>query len=279
VPVIGSFHTDLVAYTHTLSGSQTLASVMRKYLQWVYGRCERVLVPSEATRRQLIADRIAPEKIALWRRGVCTTRFTPAKRSDDLRAQWNAASVPVVLYVGRLSKEKGLGLLPTIVRRLTELRTTHRLVLVGDGPAREDLQRALPDAVFTGTLTPDQVATAMASADVFLFPSRTDTAGNAVLEAQASGLPVIVSGAGGPSEQMIDRRTGIVCRDDSTFELALTSLLRDRSARRSMSSAARRYAMTRQWSVALEPLYQTYAHLCVLPTSETNMGVRPALAG
>jgi glycosyltransferase involved in cell wall biosynthesis len=279
VPLVGSFHTNLVAYTRTLSGSHALGSLMRKYLEWIYGRCERVLVPSEATRVQLIADRIAPKKIALWRRGVCTTRFTPAKRSENLRASWNAADVPVVLYVGRLSKEKGLGLLPVIVRRLSELRTAYRLVLVGDGPAREELQRALPEAVFTGTLTPDQVAVAMASADVFLFPSRTDTAGNVVLEAQASGLPVIVSNAGGPSEQMIDRRTGIVCRDDSTFEFALMSLLRHQSARRSMSSAARRYAMTRQWSVALEPLYQAYTDLCALPTPVTEMDVRPALAG
>src|SRR5262245_40298068 len=113
LPLIGSFHTDLVAYARLLSGSDRLASATLRWLRWMYGRCERVLVPSEATRRQLIADGIAGDRLSLWKRGVCTVRFSPAKRSEAVRGRWGAESeVPVILYTGRISKEKGLDLLP-----------------------------------------------------------------------------------------------------------------------------------------------------------------------
>jgi glycosyltransferase involved in cell wall biosynthesis len=258
--MIGSFHTDLTEYTRLLSGSEWLATAMQEYMRWPYGKCERVFVPSEATRDTLIRGKIDPQKIEIWRRGVSTTRFDPARRSSALRDHWGVSDDrPAVLYVGRLSKEKGLHMFEPFARFLTYAGVSHRLVVIGDGPMRAELQASCPDAVFTGTLAPEEVAVAMASADLFVFPSRTDTAGNVILEAQASGLPVLVSSSGGPRENMRPKETGFVCEDVLAFARRASELLRHASKRQRFGKAARDYALTRRWETALEPLYRAYA--------------------
>lgn len=261
LPMVGTFHTDLAAYTQILSGSGTLGALMREFMRWPYGRCERVLVPSEATRRLLIGSRGKAERIGIWTRGVDADTFSPAKRADSLRREWGvSADRPAILYVGRVSREKGLDLLPTLQRRLRERGTPHRFVIVGQGPMLAELRRSLDDAVFTGTLDRQAVATAFASADVFLFPSRTDTAGNVVLEAQSSGLPVLVSDAGGPQENMTDGVTGWVVGGLSpdAWVDRLTRLVTEPALRAQMSANARGYACGRRWETALDRLYCTY---------------------
>lgn len=262
--MVGSFHTDLAAYTERLSGSPRLGALMREYLRWPYGRCERVFVPSDSTRQLLVAGRINPSRIHLWTRGVDTELFTPRKRSAALRERWRVCDRrPAVIYAGRLSQEKGLHLLRGVASALHRRGAEHRLVLVGDGPYRRELQAELPDAIFTGTLAPRDVAVALASADVFLFPSDTDSAGNVVLEAQASGLPTIVSDRGGPHEYIRPGVTGVVCEggDAEAFGHAAAQLLRDRGRRAAMGEAARRHAGTLGWDAALAPLYRAYLEI------------------
>jgi glycosyltransferase involved in cell wall biosynthesis len=264
VPMVGSFHTDLAAYAAILSGSGHLRSVMREYMKWPYGRCARVLVPSEATRQLLMDGKGDPRRMDLWRRGVNGEQFNPSQRSDELRRQWRVSrSRPAVIYVGRVSKEKGLDVLPHLHEMLEELGLAHRFIIVGDGPMLPELRSRLTNAVFTGTLAPAEVARAFASADVFLFPSRTDTAGNVVLEAQACGVPTLVSDAGGPRENIVDGETGHIVSgtDAAAWAGALSGLLRDERRRAAMASAARRYAESRTWEEALEPLYRAYRDL------------------
>ena len=190
LPMVGSFHTDLAACAGRLSGSARLGTLMREYMRWTYGRCSRVLAPSENTRTLLIEAKIPADRIGVWRRGVDARMFSPARRSVALRERWGAGGRrPILLYVGRISKEKGLDLLPALQTALHRRGSAHRLVLVGDGPLRPTLERALPDAIFMGSQSPAGVADAMASADLFVFPSDTDSAGNVVLEAQSCGLP------------------------------------------------------------------------------------------
>jgi len=261
LPLVGSFHTDLAAYTERLSGSPRLGALMREYLRWPYGRCARVLAPSETTRQLLIAGKIRPEKIAVWPRGVDPQTFAPARRSVSLRERWGvSAARPAVLYAGRISKEKGLDLLPRIEAAMLRHGVDHRLILVGDGPMRTRLAGSLRDAVFTGTLPPAGVAEAMASADLFLFPSDTDAAGNVVLEAQASGLPVLVSSRGGPREYIRPDETGVVCPsgDAERFGHVAATLLRNPQQRRAMGETARTHALTLRWESALAPLYRAY---------------------
>lgn len=260
LPMIGTFHTQLAEYTAMLSGSPRLGQLMGEYLRWPYGRCTRVFAPSRATRDLLAAARIARGKVDICSRGVDTERFHPRHRSEHLRRAWGAGDrTPVVLYVGRLSAEKGLRDLPALLAPLDARGTPYRLVLVGEGPLRETLGHMLPRAIFTDTLRPDGVARAMASADVFLFPSRTDTLGNVVLEAQASGLPVLVSDAGGPQENVQPGLSGFVCTaGDDGFSARLLWLLEDEARRAAFGAAARAYARQRTWAEALRPLYQAW---------------------
>jgi glycosyltransferase involved in cell wall biosynthesis len=264
LPMVGSFHTDLAAYTRILSGSQRLAQLMRRYMQWPYGRCARVLVPSEATRQLLTGPTESGAELAIWKRGVDCDLFHPARRSERLRQRWQVSRrVPAVLYVGRVSREKGLDLLPAIHARLRVLGVPHRMIVAGSGPMLPELRQRMPQAVFTGSLGRGEIARVFASADVFLFPSRTDTAGNVVLEAQASGLPVLVSDAGGPKENMSEGMTGAVVdgADPVAWADAVASLLADEVHRAATSRAAREYGESRSWRVALEPLFRTYREL------------------
>lgn len=275
LPMVGSFHTMLAEYTTILSGSRRLGAMMQVYLRWPYGRCARVLVPSEATRAQLIAARIAPERLQVWSRGVDTARFSPARRSAAARAGWRVGDErPVVLYAGRVSVEKGLRELPALWHRVTREQPAH-LVIAGDGPLRRELQRQLPDATFTGPLPQDDLAVVMASADVFLFPSRTDTLGNVVLEAQASGLPVLVSDLGGPRENVLDGRTGLVCVDEPgrDFAARLTHLLASSDTRAAMARQARAYARQRTWKAAMQPLFRTWRDAAIPSSTPSSVGV------
>ena len=242
---------------------------MRRYMRWLYNHCDRVLVPSAAT-RALMAEAGTPEgRIGFWGRGVDTQLFHPERRSPELRERWRAhGERPVLLYVGRVSFEKGVDQLPGLHERLIRLGIDHRLVVVGEGPYRAELARACPGALCLGMLGKEELAEAYASADVFVFPSRTDTAGNVVLEAQASGLPVLVSDAGGPREHIVSGETGLVCgARPHDWTVGAGSLLTDRERRRRMSVAARTHAETRRWPTALGPLYDTYRVAAGLPAS------------
>jgi glycosyltransferase involved in cell wall biosynthesis len=259
VPLLGSFHTNFTEYAEILSGSRRLGDMVQRYLRWLYGRCGIVLAPSEATRAMLIENRIAPRTIRLWRRGVSTGRYSPAKRSDHTRWSWGvSADRPALLYVGRLSREKGLEDLADVRRALEARKVPHRFIFVGDGPMRPALEDWFPSAVFTGTLAPDEVAVAMASSDVLLFPSRTDTAGNVVLESQACGLPVVVTDEGGPQENVLPEDTGIICANVRQLCRAAIELSANKARRDRMSRAARAYACARTWEDALAPLYESY---------------------
>lgn len=275
VPMMGSFHTHLAEYAARLSGSRCLGALMAQYLRWPYGKCRQILAPSEATRDVLIRGRMNPGKIRIWERGVSTSRFDPAKRSQALREQWGVSEHrPAVLYAGRISREKGLADLEFVRRSLNARSVPHRFVFVGDGPMRAELKERFSAAIFTGTLGPDGVAVAMASADLFVFPSRTDTAGNVVLEAQASGLPVLVTDEGGPRENMIDGTTGMVCGSTREMSRAVAELCSRTARRAELAAAARIYALGRRWDRALAPLYASYREVASLRTVPTGMKSR-----
>ncbi len=261
LPLVGSFHTDLSRYTTILSGSALLGRLMGHYLQWVYGRCDRTLVPSVSTRELVIASGVGAARVGLWPRGVDANHFRPGRQGSHWRARWRVAEHELVLlYVGRISREKGLEMLPEMLYRLRTLRVAHRMVIVGDGPLRKSLAEQMPEAIFTGVLGREDVADVLASGDLFVFPSATDTAGNVVLEAQASGLPVVVSGAGGAKEQMLPEVTGVVCHGPGSKRWAhlIAAMASDLERRRELGRAARAYAAGRSWEQTLATVYQSY---------------------
>ncbi len=257
-PIVGSYDTHAADYgPHT----GRFTGLVEYYTRWIYGRCDPLLVPSQAARDLLSSRRFPIDRIGLWRRGVDTSRFRPERRSDARRAAWHVDDRrPAILYVGRLAKDKGLGVVPEISAALWRARVAHQLVFAGDGPMRAELQSACPDAVFLGTLPQDDVGALMASADVFLFPGTAEALGTVVLEAQSSGLPVVVSDRGGPSEQILRNTTGIVCKAGNAqeFVAALTTLLRSSETRRAIGRAGRQHALGRSWPAALGPLYDAW---------------------
>jgi glycosyltransferase involved in cell wall biosynthesis len=228
-------------------------------MHWLYGQMDTVFVNSEHYRKCWIDRGFAPEKLKILPRGLDTDLFNPTRRDLTFwpRSGMNGKEVRL-LYVGRISREKDLDVLATAYNKMREAGQPVRLYLVGLGPYKDALAKALPDAVFLGYLKGEPLAKAYASADVFVFPSTTDTFGNVVLEAQASGLPVIVSDLGGPKELVEDGTTGIVTKahDAEDFARAIERMSSDARLRSRMGREARQSVIDRSWPGAFRKFWQ-----------------------
>ena len=249
LPVAGSYHTELAAYAQLRSGDPRVALGVQVALSAFYGRCDVVLSPSAAADATLAGLGIAPERVARWDRGVDTARFTPARRA----AGHFPAGRTTVLYAGRLTREKGADLLADAFLAARARDPRLHLVLAGGGPEEARLRARLGRAAtFLGWLEGDALATAFASADLFLFCSATDTFGQVVLEAQASGLPVVAVQAGGPAELIADGRSGLLCapRPDALAG-AVAGLAGSRAMRERLAIGGLAAVAERSWDAAL----------------------------
>jgi glycosyltransferase involved in cell wall biosynthesis len=195
----GIYHTDFPQYARFLSDDAFMETMVWNYMQWFYGQTDLIYVNSEFYRRCWIDRGIPPEKLHIFPRGLDTELFHPKLRDPKFWIE-RGAKGPVLLYVGRVSKEKDLQLLAEIFVPLQKKAGPFTLAIVGEGPYRPELEKLLPRAIFTGILAGRELGIAYASADMFVFPSTTDTYGNVVVEAMAAGLPAAVSDIGGPRE-------------------------------------------------------------------------------
>ncbi|PZR75057.1 MAG: histidinol-phosphatase [Chthoniobacterales bacterium] len=256
----GIYHTDIPEYVRILTEDRFLESLAWSYMHWLYGQVDTVFVNSEQYRKCWIDRGFAPEKLKILPRGLDTDLFNPARR--DLTfwpgAGTNGSEIRL-LYVGRISREKDLDVLAAAYDKVRAAGHPVKLYLVGHGPYSEALAAALPDAVFLGYLTGEPLAKAYASADVFVFPSTTDTFGNVVIEAQASGLPVIVSDLGGPKELVQDGVNGLVTKahDVEDVARAITLLAGDEPMRKRMAASARQSVVDRSWPGAFRKFWHT----------------------
>jgi glycosyltransferase involved in cell wall biosynthesis/predicted metal-dependent phosphoesterase TrpH len=249
LPTAGSYHTELAAYAGLRSGDTGLKLRTDLALAAFYGQCDVVLSPSTSTDDRLGALGIPAERIARWDRGVDLARFSPERRVPGLL---DPARINV-LYSGRLTREKGVDLLADAFLEAHRLRPALQLVLAGGGPEEATLRERLGDAgTFLGWLEGDALAAAYASADLFLFCSQTDTYGQVLLEAQASGLPIVAVAAGGPAELVAHGRSGLLCSPDpEVLGLTLAGLAGSPSARRRLSGGGLRAVQDRSWEAAL----------------------------
>lgn len=213
LPFHGTYHTAFPQYVGSLTDDQVLEDAAWRFMVWFYNQMSVVYAPSHAVREELAEKGIDPEKIIVYPRGVDTKRFHPSKRNGFFTKRDMGSGIKF-LYVGRVSREKDLHVLCRAFRIVHAQRPGTELVIVGDGPYLEEMRRELRGlpAHFTGVLEGEELAQAYASADIFVFPSATDTFGNVVLEAQASGLPAIVSDLGGPQENIRPDQTGLICK-------------------------------------------------------------------
>ncbi|MGV3532510.1 MAG: glycosyltransferase family 4 protein, partial [Chthoniobacteraceae bacterium] len=247
----GIYHTDFPQYVRILTEDSHLETLTWNYMRWFYDRLDLFYVNSEAYRRAWVSRGFAESKIRILPRGLDTVLFNPSRRDPKFWAAHGVESgKTVLLYVGRVSKEKDLDVIASSWQRLRGNGAA--LAFVGDGPYLAELREHLPDAVFTGILSGFELAQAFASADVFVFPSTTDTFGNVVLEALASGLPNVVSDQGGPKDLVAHGVTGYVTRalDVEDFTESVARIASDRDLRQNMSAAARQAVQDRDWAEA-----------------------------
>ena len=222
IPVAGTYHTDIPQYVRSLTNDEFLEQAAWSYMIWFYSQMEEVMVPSAGTREQLRSRGLPPERMKPLPRWVDTDTYTPEMRNPSFwKSRGLGISRTVLLYVGRVSREKGLEMLVTAFSELVDSGAAIALAVIGDGPYRKEMEAALTGypTLFTGYMEGEQLQRGYASADLFVFPSATDTFGNVILEAQASGLPVIVTDEGGPRELMVDGETGVVFRAGNTAGL------------------------------------------------------------
>jgi glycosyltransferase involved in cell wall biosynthesis len=256
----GIYHTDFPQYVRILTEDSFLESVAWRYMHWFYGQLDTVFVNSEEYRQSWIKRGFDPAKLKILPRGLDTELFSPARRQPAFWEKFGAANGQIrLLYVGRISREKDLDILRDSFRRLRSNGLPVQLFVVGHGPYSEKFSQSLPEAVFTGYLRGKELATAYASADIFVFPSTTDTFGNVILEAQSCGLPVIVSDSGGPKELVKDRTNGLITRsrDVDDFTQAIRSLATDAALRQRMGVAARKSVIDRSWPNAFRKFWAT----------------------
>ncbi len=268
-PLLASYHTELAAYAGLRSGDEGLEALAKGALAAFYGAPALVLSPSPAADRSLLGLGVPAERLARWERGVDLSRFDPAKASRE-----DYPGEVKVLYAGRLTREKGVDLLAESFLRAREADPRLHLLLAGGGPEEAELRGRLGEhATFLGWLEGEDLARAYASADLFLFCSTTDTYGQVVLEAGASGLPVVAIAEGGPASLVENRHTGMLCQADAdhiagtVLQLAGSPLLR-----RHLGASAVRAARERSWQRAMEQLADGYGR--VLATTAADGPIR-----
>jgi glycosyltransferase involved in cell wall biosynthesis len=244
------------------------------YLRVLIRQSRRLLVTSLAARNAFLRVGVRASTMMVWRPGVDAAMFAPSKRSAELRAHWGVSDErPAVLYAGSLSDDRGARRLLAMELALRRTRPMHQLVVAGDGPSRNELQARCPDAIFLGAVPHADMARIFASADVFVYPSEAISTNLALLEAQASGLPVVVMERGSACERTSES-SALVCRSHADFVVGTATLVRTNERRRAMQAAAREYAGSQEWSMGLTTIYAEYR--AVAEISRVRRNLQPA---
>ena len=258
IPAVSSYHTHFVSYFRYY-GFGNFEQFGWTFLKHFYNKFSRIYAPSGSTVRDL--ERRGFNNVELWQRGINLSRFSPGFRNHDLRRQAGARENDLVLlFVGRMVKEKDIEDLVRVHRILEKEQRNFKMVFVGGGPLLSQTRKELPNAWFTGYQYGDDLASWYASADIFTFPSTTETFGNVVLEAYASGLPVVGSNKGGVADLVEDGRTGFIARanDPEHFALQLGRIMDNPELRARMGQQARISVRQNSWASVNERLFNSY---------------------
>lgn len=276
---VGVYHTHFPEYVEQLTGEAGLGSITAKYMSWFYGQFDQIQCPSESVRDHLLAQGFDEEKLTVVGRGVDTERFSPEKKSEQFWDRYGLRDRFKFLYVGRVSREKNVEFLLDAFAGLRERGSEAELLVVGDGPLLEELvgTRQQPGVHYVGELRGEALATAYASSDVFVFPSLTDTYGNVVLEAHASGLPAVVLDGAGPGEIVRRHRSGIVVPEENVewYTDALADIAGDAEKRRTLGRAALDAARRSSWEKVRETMWTSLDATRLRPDSEIPKETQP----
>ncbi|WP_047985700.1 glycosyltransferase family 4 protein [Ornithinibacillus californiensis] len=259
IPLVGSYHTDFDKYLEYYD-LQFLTKVLWRYMRWFHRPMRKIFVPSIDTMEHL--QKRGFMNLDIWSRGIDCTTFHPNMNKDEIREKYRIKEKYILLYVGRIAPEKDVMLLPAIHEKLPEnIKDNVHWLVVGDGPNREELRRqASENMTFTGFLSGQELAHVYATADVFVFPSPTETFGNVVLESLASGTPAVCADAGGVRTIIQHQETGILCERNNSeaFAKAIDALLVNETERKEMGQNGRDYALTQSWDSIFDTLILKY---------------------
>jgi len=262
IPVVASVHTRFetyLGYYHL----EWLEPAVRAILRRFYRRCDALIAPAESMAAILRAQRMNRD-ISIWTRGIDRKQFNPARRSFDFRAAHGIGGSDVVVsFLGRLVLEKGLDVFADAIDAAVAQGGVLKVLVIGEGPARDWFAGRLPDAVFTGELTGTELATALASSDVFLNPSVTESFGNVTLEAMACALPVVAAAASGATNLVQDGKTGTLVTPGASdeFGAALCAYAAQPELRAGHGAAGLAYAETMDWDDINRAVVRTYTRV------------------
>ena len=275
IPVVASVHTRFdtyLAYYHL----ELLEPVVRAILRRFYRRCDALVAPAESTAAILRAQRMNRD-ISIWTRGIDRTQFSPERRSDAFRTAHGIGQDEVVIsFLGRLVLEKGLDVFADAVDAAAAQGAALRLLVIGEGPAREWFATRLPGAIFTGQLSGPDLAIALASTDIFLNPSITETFGNVTLEAMACGLPVVAAAASGATSLVRDGKTGTLVEPGAIdeFGAAIAAYAARPALRARHGAAGLAYARTMDWDSINAVVMKVYARVIERRRRARALGIK-----
>jgi glycosyltransferase involved in cell wall biosynthesis len=259
IPLVGSYHTDFNKYLKYYN-LPFLSKYLWRYMTWFHSPFQKLYVPSTETMNQLHQRGFS--NLELWGRGVDCSLFNPDYNKLSGRMRYSAGNKLLFTYAGRLAPEKDINTLMNVAAALPEgIKEQIQWIIVGDGPQREELEALAPgNMVFTGYLKGERLAEVYSISDVFVFPSPTETFGNVVLEAMASGTPVVGANSGGVKHLVKDGVTGFLCKPGNTesFKEALIKLMNNPSLLHTMGREGRNYALTQKWDTILGSLVLSY---------------------
>lgn len=261
LPVVGSVHASVPAASDPTRVPPRVAQLLERLSRWAYDGCEPILVPSRAVQASLANRGFA--RLQVWNGGVDTSCFAPGRSSSTLREAWHVdhRRPAILVPLHRLTRAEA-ALIELVRRRLDRHAMAHQFVFVGPHPPKIDLEAICPEGIFVNAndLSEDHLAVVMASCDLCLFLGSMDVAAATVLEAQASGLPVIVPNAGGAMEQILAGHTGWLARagDVDDIVTCITKLLRSAGLRADIGRAGRAHALDRDWPTMLKPLHAAW---------------------
>ena len=260
LPFVTTFHTDIPEYVYKYTEDHIAKDITWKLLSAFYNSSTKVLSPSKCYKDVLVENGVKEELIEVFQRGVDLQKFNPKYRNPDFFKRFDPSynGEKVVLYVGRVSKEKEIDVFIEVANRLKD-RKDMKFIIVGDGPYRKEAEQKAENVIFTGYLEKEELSTAYASADIFLFPSTTETFGNVILEAYASGLPVLVSDRGASKENVIHGVTGFVVKNNRVERYIdiITTLLDDEKFYNNLKANALSYIKDKEYKKLLLEVIKT----------------------
>ena len=258
-PVVSSYHTHFASYLKYYKLS-ILEPLLWKYLGWFYSHCSQLYIPTPSM-AEFLEEKGIDSELKIWARGIDNEVFNPSKRSDSWRAERGFGEDDIVVtFVSRLVWEKNLLIYADVLKKIRRKYSNVKALVVGDGPAGDELREHFPEAVYTGFLTGDELATSYASSDIFFFPSDTETFGNVTLEAMASGLPCVVADAVGSKSLVEHNANGFLASVDKKedFYTYIEKLVTDSELRENMAGLSIEMAKNYSWENINENLLGYY---------------------